>query len=126
RTSLALIAVGGVLAVTCAAVGLRWASTQSPDFYRAALADSPPKAVREQAARQFAEQTAQLVHDLQYSREWEQEFTQTQVNAWLAEELPLRYGQKIPRGVSDPRVEFVDGLVRIGFHLQSKRFDGVV
>ena len=126
RSVLGLLAVGGLLVVSCAAIGLHWAANQRPDFYQEALAKSPPAAVREKAARQFAEQTAQLVRDLQYSPAWEQEFTQTQVNAWLAEEMPKRYGDKIPRGVSDPRVEFVDGTIRIGFQLTSKRFDGVV
>ncbi|HEX6985983.1 MAG TPA: hypothetical protein VF170_11435 [Planctomycetaceae bacterium] len=126
RTSLALLSVGGLLAVVCAAVGLRWAANQAPDFYEAALAAPPPPAVRQEAAREFAEQTAELVHELRYASTWEQEFTQTQVNAWLAEELPRRYGHRIPRGVSDPRVEFADGLVRIGFQLSSSKFEGVV
>jgi len=126
RKTLALTAIGGLLVAACGAAGLRWAASQAPDFYAEALADPPAPEVREQAAREFAEQTAELVQDLRYAATWEQEFTQTQVNAWLAEELPLRYGDKIPKGVADPRVEFDDGLVRIGFQLSTKGFDGVV
>jgi hypothetical protein len=126
RTVLFIVAVGGLLTVGGSFLGLRWAAKQAPDFYQTALAASPPPSVRHEAAREFAEQTANLVRDLQYSPTWEQEFTQTQVNSWLAEELPERYGNRIPRGVSDPRVQFVDGLVRIGFQYTSKRFDGVV
>ncbi|MBA3311796.1 MAG: hypothetical protein M3552_02115 [Planctomycetota bacterium] len=126
KSILLFLAVGGLLAVGGSAIGLRWAANQKPDFYKTALAEAPPRAVRQEAAREFAEQTAQLVRDLQYSQTWEQEFTQAQVNGWLAEELPERYGDRIPRGVSDPRVQFVDGLVRIGFQLKSKRFEGIV
>jgi hypothetical protein len=126
RTTIVVIACGILLFVGSAALSLKWAANQAPDFYESALAQSPPPAVRHEAAREFAEQTAQLVRDLQYSSTWEQEFTQTQVNSWLAEELPERYGDRIPRGVSDPRVQFEDGLVRIGFQIASKRFEGIV
>jgi hypothetical protein len=126
RTTLLVVAVGSLLFVGGSVFTLRWAANQAPDFYETALTQTPPPAVQHEAAREFAEQTAQLVRDLQYSPTWEQEFTQTQVNAWLAEELPERYGDRIPRGVSDPRVQFVDGLVRIGFQLSSKRFEGIV
>lgn len=126
RITLLVFACGALLLVAGAAISLRWAANQAPDFYENALAQSPPQAARHEAAREFAEQTAQLVRDLQYSTTWEQEFTQTQVNSWLAEELPERYGDRIPRGVSDPRVQFEEGLVRIGFQLASKRFEGIV
>ena len=126
RKVLVLFAAGGVLALASGAVGLRWAAKQPPGFYEAALADPPAPAVREEAAREFAQQTAQLVEELRYSADWEQEFTQTQVNAWLAEELPRQYGRKIPKGVSDPRIQFSDGLIWIGFQLSQKRFQGIV
>lgn len=126
RKSLAFFSLGSLLAIIGGVVWLRWAANQAPDFYESAITNSSPPAVRQEAAREFAEQTAQLVRDLQYSPTWEQEFSQTQVNAWLAEELPQRYSKRIPRGVSDPRVQFDDGLVRIGFQLTSSKFDGVV
>lgn len=126
RTTLALLALGGALAIACGAVGLRWAATQAPEFYEEALADPPAPAVRERAAREFAEQTAELVQELRYASTWEQEFTQTQVNAWLAEELPKKYGSRIPKGVEDPRVQFENGLVRIAFRIATKKFNGIV
>lgn len=114
----AIAIVGGVAA-------LMWAANQAPEFYASAAVPASP-AVRHVAAREFAEQTAELVRELRYAPKWEQEFTQTQVNAWLMEELPRRYGNRIPRGVSDPRVQFDDGLVRIGFQLTSSTFAGIV
>ena len=126
RKAIALTALGGALVVAGIAVGLRWAATQGPDFYEAALADPPSPAVRERAAREFAEQTAALVQDLRYAATWEQEFSQTQVNAWLVEELPVQYGDRVPKGVTEPRVQFADGLVRIAFRLSNRAFDGVV
>ncbi len=126
RKMFAALAGAVLLALVGIAVGLGWAAHQAPDFYTAALKAPPSPKVREAAARQFAEQTAELVRELQYSPKWEQEFTQQQVNAWLEEELPRQYGHRIPRNVSDPRVQFTDGLVRIGFQLSSRAFEGVV
>lgn len=40
---------------------------------------------------------------------WEAVFTETQVNAWLATQLPERYGQLLPREIADPRVVIDDG-----------------
>ena len=114
-----LIIIGGVAA-------MRWATRQAPDFYETALASSAPPEARHEAARKFAEQTAQLVHDIQYAANWREEFSQSRVNAWLADELPEQYAKQIPDGVSDPRVKFEDGLVRFGFRLSNSRFDGVI
>jgi hypothetical protein len=124
RTTLVLLSLGTVLSLVCGAVGLRWAAQQAPDFYTEAVPAAP--AVREEAARHFAEKTARLVEEFHYAPHWEQEFTQQGVNAWLAEELPRQYGDKIPPGVSDPRVQFADGVVRVGFQLSNKRFHGIV
>lgn len=126
RKIVALVAGIGALAIVGMVAGLWWAANQAPDFYEAALASPVPPAVRHEAARKFAARTAELVEEIRYAREWEQEFTQPQVNAWLAEELPRQYGHRIPRGVSKPRVVFAEGLVRIGFQLTSSKFDGVV
>lgn len=114
------------LLVVCGVAAMRWATHQAPDFYESALASEQTPAARRKAARAFAEQTAQLVHEIQYARAWQQEFSQTRVNAWLAEELPDQYAKRIPAGVSDPRVQFDDGLVWFGFRLSNSRFHGVV
>lgn len=126
RKSVALLAGACLLVIVGAIVGLGWAANQAPDFYESALAKKVPPAARHEAAREFAAQTAELVQELRYAPKWEQEFTQSQVNAWLAVELPRRYGDRVPRGVSDPRVQFAEGLVRIGFQLKASTFDGVV
>ena len=126
RTLLLLIVVGGLTTTVAALAGLRWAAQQAPEFYDNVADDAPAPAVRHEAARRFAQQTAELVEEFRYAPVWQQEFTQTQVNAWLAEDLPEQYGSKIPKGVSDPRVQFADGLVRVGFRLRSKQFQGIV
>ena len=107
-------------------MGAWYLAEGAPDFYTEALHAVPP-AERRIQAEAFVERTAELTRDLEYGRTWEQRFTQAEVNGWLAESLPERFGDRIPDEVSDPRVDLTrPGLVRLGFRLSSKRFDGVV
>lgn len=122
---LGVIALSLVVVLAAAAGSTWWASTAVPEFYEQALVDEPLPEIRQQAARQFVEQTLQLVEEIRQSEEWSEEFTQTQVNSWLAQHLH-RYDKYVPKGVSDPRVQFVQGLLQVGFHFTSKNWDGVV
>ena len=133
------VAAGSGAVVLGAFAGAAWyAAERVPDFYRDALAEVPPPADRAAAADAFAAKTAELAESLAASpapataaadvvKTWEQRFTQTQINAWLAERLPARYGDQIPDSVSDPRVDLSEpGLIRLGFRLSNSQFDGVV
>ena len=123
----ASLGIGGIVVVLVVGLAwMRWATQQAPDFYETAMQASPPPAERVEAAREFAEQTAQLVHEMKYSRAWQQEFTQARVNAWLAEEVPEQYARRIPRGVTDPRVQFAEGVVWFGFRFSNSKFNGIV
>ena len=127
RTVLALVAGAVAGGVALAAGGLWYAAERVPDFYAEALAEVPPPAERDTAAATFAEKTAELARDLRAGGTWEQRFTQTQINSWLALRLPERYAEEIPDSVSDPRVDLSEeGRVRLGFRLTNRKFDGVV
>ena len=134
-----LAGAGGVVLIAAAFGGAAWfLAERVPDFYRQALADVPPPEQRADAADRFAAKTAELAQSLADDpapataaaavvKTWEQRFTQTQINAWLAERLPVRFGDRIPDGVSDPRVDLSEpGLIRLGFRLEADAFDGVV
>ena len=133
------VAAASLAGLAAAGAGTAWyAAERVPDFYRQALAEVPPPADRRAAAEAFAAKTAELADSLAADpapataaaaavRTWEQRFTQTQINAWLAERLPERYGDRIPDAFSDPRVDLSEpGLIRLGFRLESDAFDGVV
>ncbi len=122
-----LLLVGFVLGAAAVAAAGAWYFAQgTPDFYTRAVEATPP-AERRAQAEAFTERTVELAREIEYSDDWEQTFTQAQVNGWLAEELPERFGDRIPNAVSDPRVDLTrPGLVRLGFRLHQKRFDGVV
>ncbi|MFH5803636.1 hypothetical protein [Alienimonas sp. DA493] len=125
--TLVALLVGFVLgALTVAGLAVWYLADGTPDFYAEALEATPPAVQREQAEA-FEDRTVELARDLEYGASWEQRFTQDEVNGWLAEGLPERFGEQIPNGVSDPRVDFTrPGLVRLGFRLTSSKFDGVV
>ena len=127
RGTLVLLLVGFLLGgLTVAGVGLWYLAGGEPDFYTDALKAVPP-AERRAQAEAFAERTVELAREIEYGDAWEQRFTQDEVNGWLAEGLPERFGDQIPNDVSDPRVDLTrPGLVRFGFRLSNSKFDGVV
>lgn len=126
RKIVILLGVGGVLLAVFGIAALRWAARQAPDFYESAMKAHPRPENRDQAARVFAERTAKLVQKIKYESNWEQEFSQSRVNAWLADEMPHQYANEIPPGVSDARVKFDDGRIWFGFRLRNSQFDGIV
>ncbi|MEM9702253.1 MAG: hypothetical protein AAF907_07405, partial [Planctomycetota bacterium] len=126
RTLVTLL-IGFILgALTVAGAAIWYLADGEPDFYTRALKETPP-AERRANAEAFEERTVELARELEYGDDWEQRFTQAEVNGWLAEEFPNRYGDQIPDEVSDPRVDLTrPGLVRLGFRLSNAQFDGVV
>lgn len=126
RRRVGFIALFLLLAVCAAGGSLFWALVQVPDFYEEELATPIDPAVRKAAAKMFVQQTLRLADDIQHADRWSQEFTQRQVNSWIAEELHLKYAKLVPPGVSRPRVRFLDQTVLIGFRFEQKRFSGIV
>ncbi|MDF1746333.1 MAG: hypothetical protein P1V19_21740 [Gimesia sp.] len=118
---LLLLLLGGV------AGGLYWSSSQVPDFYQIALQEQSQPEVRQQKAKQFVQHSMQLVNDVRNKEpRWSQEFSEQQVNAWLAEELHQNYNEWVPEGISDPRVKFDKNQVDLGFHLTLKQWSGII
>jgi len=124
---LSLIA-GGILLfiLTTAAAGTGWSLHQVPQFYREAL--SPPRepARRQQQAKCFVHQTLKLVDDMHYSEAWAQDFTEEQVNSWLAEELPRNADFWLPPGVSEPRIHLTPGAIDLAFRYRDSFVNTVI
>ena len=126
RRRVAFIALFLLLAVCAVGGSLFWALVQVPDFYQEELATPVDPEVRRAVAKKFVQQTLRLADDIAHADDWSQEFTQRQVNSWLAEELHAKYAKLVPPGVSRPRVRFLDKTVLIGFRFEQKRFSGIV
>lgn len=118
------------LIVLSIAAGLLWTAHSSlnyqPDFYKAALVEQKPAAVRKQLAKEFVQTTLHLAQSVEREPEWNFDFTQEQVNSWLAEELPRQFGKLIPPEVTEPRVGFVGNEVEFAAQYRYKGVSTVI
>lgn len=92
-----LAAAGGILIL-----GAYQASRHVPDFYEEVLVVDADRASEE--ADHLEREVFDLHNQAREEGNWEARFTDQQVNAWLAVDLPEKFPRALPRGVSDPRV----------------------
>jgi hypothetical protein len=119
RIVLGMVGLLTVLALIAGAA--YWSSQQAPSFYVEATAPPAKPEVRREQAKSFEERTVKLAEQVREADAWHHEFSQDQINAWLAEELSQRFGDQIPRGVSDPRVRLTDGAIDVGFRAEDPK-----
>jgi hypothetical protein len=103
-----------------------WAIRQTPEFYEAAIENEPEPAIRKDDAKVFIQRTLNLVDGIQHADKWAEEFSQSQINSWLAEELQPKYGAFVPEGVTNPRVRLADETIEIGFRYKHVSWDSIV
>jgi hypothetical protein len=113
----ALILVGG---------GLCLSLQHQPAFYAAALTDPLPVETRREQATKFEQTTLQLVNEIRFEDQWSHEITDDMVNAWLAEDLPVKFGDSLPPDVSAPRVKFEKGHLLLAFQAKKGIWRGVI
>ena len=94
-----LVIASGVL-VGC----LYWATQQAPEFYEQALQKPPQEEA--QAGDELERQVLDLRNELRSEGRFNVEFSHDQINGWLAADLPDKFPQLLPRGVSEPRIAF--------------------
>lgn len=117
-----VLGIAGLLTVLALIAGAAyWSSQQAPPFYVEATAPPAKPEVRREQAKAFEERTVELAEQVRAADAWRHEFSQDQINAWLAEELSQRFGHQIPRGVSDPRVRLGEGAIDVGFRAEDPR-----
>lgn len=114
------------LAVVAGGGALRWGLIQAPDFYETAIETKVDPVVRKQKADKLVKRTLKFVEEIQTSDAWSQEFTEDQINSWLAEELEEKYPEWVPKGVGDPRVKLTQDMIQVGFRFKSEEFSGVI
>ena len=68
----------------------------------------------------------ELNADIEEDDEWSAEFTQNEVNGWLAEEATEEDSESIPREVRDLRVQFTRGTLLLGCRVEQPNWNGVV
>ena len=118
--------LGLFLLVASAGGVMYWAARQVPEFYEEVLKEDPLPEERREEARNFIRQTDVLAERVKSNEEWQIDFTDRQINGWLAEELPKRFSDLMPSGVTQPRVKADEGVLLLGFRYEGEGFDGVV
>lgn len=98
--------------------GVVWSLQQPPEFYVEATAPPPEPEVRREQAKVFERKTVKLAEEVRDADAWRHEFTQENINAWLAEELATRFAEHIPTGVSEPRVRLERGAIDVAFRAE--------
>lgn len=95
-----------------------------PEFYRQAT-QQPPRDIA-QASRQMESQVERLATRVGRLGNWDAEFTEDQINAWLIQQLPLEFSQVLPKGVEEPRVAIRDGEILAAARYRDSRIETVV
>ncbi|MFO0956942.1 MAG: hypothetical protein U0800_05670 [Isosphaeraceae bacterium] len=88
-----------------------------PTAYRRVKLAELPQEQRQVRAKHFVAQSLQLRNDIVNERRWEARFSDSEVNAWLAEELLATFADQIPPEVHDPRLLFEDDRVTLLFEV---------
>lgn len=112
RRMASFLVVGVPAAILVAAVAL---SQLTPAFY-AQRASSPESQQSLPLSNQFLNTVSRLIGDMQNGRNWEANFTEDQINAWLAHDFQQNHAAKsLPAGVTKPRVEVTGDQLQVGF-----------
>jgi hypothetical protein len=107
------VLIGGALAMIAMVLLLRMLLRRAPDFYREELAQS---AAGQQAASDacLANMTA-TVSQAQRPGDWRAEFSEDELNGWLAYDLPNNHPELADETVGSPRVDFEAQQGQIAF-----------
>ncbi|GIW95351.1 MAG: hypothetical protein KatS3mg110_3392 [Pirellulaceae bacterium] len=100
------------------------AMEHEPPFYRAALRLPPEQ--QQPHGEEFEEQLLSLHNQLRSEQHWSIVITDQQINAWLAVDLPQKFPELLPEGVSDPRVAIEPDGIRLAFRYQSDTWEAVI
>src|SRR4051794_10340399 len=107
-----LSATGLLLAVVGVALGV--VVKHEPAFYR--RVGLPPGPDRQRLAQEFMSRSSDFYNLMTNGQPWALSFSQQQLDAYLQDENYSSAGLfTFPEGVTDPRVEFEEDRIRIGF-----------
>jgi hypothetical protein len=95
-----------------------------PDFYVQATQSSPPDT--EAASQKLEANVAKLEQDVAKIGSWEAIFSEGDINAWLIEQLPLKFKQLQTAGAKDPRISILQNHLLAATHYTDARIDTVI
>lgn len=120
-----LIALGGffLLGLIVFQILLILAS-RAPDFYLEKVQIDPVQASR--MSDQLLQKTTALAGQVQHPGRWYQVFTEDEINAWLAVDLPKNHHDLLPPELSDPRIKLDPDTVRIAVKARQGLLSGIL
>lgn len=122
RAAAGLALAAALLAAALAA--LYFASRQPPDFYRESLTRF---AENEEPSGEELEQQALALHNqLQHDGRFEARFSDDEINAWLASELPEKFPRLLPSAFSEPRISIQENVLRLAVGYRRGNIDTVL
>lgn len=114
-----------LMALIFALLAVVYQSAQGlPTFYEESLA-IPFEELAESGAN-FENRVLDVQNASQRAGEWRTEFTEAQINGWLAVDLPRKFPDWLPPRIADPRVNLGPGEMRIAFQYQSSRIQAII
>lgn len=103
------------------------ATQQAPDFYEEIVKQPPLTTSAAPPIQEAAEEQLQQVEEAAKQKaNWQFEFTQDQINAYLANDFPEQFPGWLPSFLKDPRIKIDAGKVLLGCQYDSPRFKAVV
>jgi hypothetical protein len=98
--------------------------SHEPDAY--ARAEIPPGPEREAESGEFTEKAFSLVDQIQCEADWHAEFSEQQINSYLAEDFLRAPPFRLPADISEPRVVLRPGRLTFGFRYGTGELSTVV
>jgi hypothetical protein len=112
------------LLLAAAAAYIYQSAQEEPEFYASALVE-PEEALAEQGGK-FETKILNLRNAAMTPGDWEAEFTDAQINGWLASELKKKFPEILSDSIKDPRVVINAGKATIACRAKFDRLDGIV
>jgi hypothetical protein len=116
-----------VLTGLCVVATTYWAfrqTSQVPEFYSRAKKQLPVHVAA--ASKRLRNDVQQLQDDAAKLGSWHASFSDTEINAWLVEELPKKFPMLLANGASDPRILIEDGRVLAAVQYKNRHIDTVI
>jgi hypothetical protein len=113
-----------LLAVT--ALVLYQGTRHVPEFYQQTLAPDCSPQQQLEAGDDFERQVLELHNATAKPGRWETEFTDEQINAWLASVLPRNHPHALPAEIREPRVKLNAPSALVAWRLVHGRFETVI
>lgn len=100
------------------------ASQSVPEFYQAAL--EIESFVADEAGDELEHRVLEFQNELSAGEAWSLKLSETQINGWLAQDLPQKFPKLLPKEVKEPRVALDDGQALVACRIETSKLAAVL